>query len=162
MKFTTAKASRIAAIIVLLVAMIFFGFKRERFLLVFDNETVFRFLNKYPKTAVTDYKKEMGGLMGFSLSPKLLSSVLFSLLYLALTSLIVQAIFKNKKYTRLTAFIFLAYMIVCFGLIQLGALGVDYRLSIGLSHYLEDLFLSPFPLMILIPAFIIADRMKAA
>jgi hypothetical protein len=35
-------------------------------------------------------------------------------------------------------------------LILLNGVGVDYRLSAGLAHYLEDLFLSPFPLLIII------------
>ena len=147
-------------IAVLTDSMIYFGFKRERNLLVFSSDTVFTFVHKYPRVAPTDYKKEMGGVLGFKLSPKLTSSILFSLIYLVLTSAIVQLIFRNRKYTRITIFLFAVYMVVCFVLIQVGALGVDYHLSVGLSHYLEDLFLSPFPLMLLIPAFMLASKME--
>lgn len=50
----------------------------------------------------------------------------------------------------MTAIFFAAYMIICFILITLNGVGVDYRLSAGLAHYLEDLFLSPFFIMVFI------------
>lgn len=151
---------RYFGIAVLTAVMIFYGFKRERTLLVFDSHSVFRFVNKYPRLAPTDYSKEMGGVLGFSLSPKLTSAILYTLVYLILSSAIIHLLFRQKKYTKITALIFVIYMIVCFGLIQLGNLGVDYHLSVGLSHYLEDLFLSPFPLMLLIPAFMIGSKIQ--
>ncbi len=153
-----SKTFRVSGIIILLCLMIFYGFKRERFLLVFDASTLFKFLNRYPRTSITDYKKEMSGLMGFSLSPKLISSVLFSLVFLILTTLIIHLSFRKSVFTKITASLFLIYMILCFFFLQLANYGVDYRLSAGLSHYLEDLFLSPFPLMMLVPLFLLADR----
>jgi hypothetical protein len=153
------KAIRFTGIAILIITLIYFGFKRERYLLVFDGHSVVKFLNKYPRIAATDFKKEMSGLIGFSLSPKLTSSILFSLIYLVLTSLIIQLIFSRKKYTYITIALFAFYMVICFLLIQLGNFGLDYHISFGLSHYLEDLFLSPFPLMLLIPLFIISEKM---
>jgi hypothetical protein len=153
------KILRIAIIVILVIVMIYIGFKRERYLLVFDSDTFLTFIRKYPRLAPTDYKKEMGGVLGFSLSPKLVSAVLYSIFYTFITSLIIHLSFLKKKYTKITALLFAIYIVVCFLLIQLGNFGVDYNLSVGLSHYLEDLFLSPFPLMLLIPVFMIGDRM---
>jgi hypothetical protein len=147
------KSARWAVVFVLTVLLIYFGFKRELYLLVFDSHSFLKFLNRYPRVAVTDFKKEMSGMLGFSLSPKLTSSILFSLIYTVLASAIIYFIFLSRKYARFTAIIYISYMIVCYMLIMAGNAGVDYRLSYGLSHYLEDLFLSPFPLMLLIPAF---------
>jgi len=121
-----SKVIRYIVIAVLTVVMIYFGFKRERNLLVFNTHSVFKFVH----------------------------------IYLILTSAIIHLLFKQKKYTKITAGLFAFYMIICFALIQLGTFGVDYHLSVGLSHYLEDLFLSPFPLMLLIPAFMISKRMQ--
>lgn len=154
------KFLRYTGIASLVLLMIFFGFKRERYLLVFDSHTIFKFLNKYPRIAATDFKKEMSGLLGFSLSPKLTSAVLFSIVFLILTTAIIHLIFLKKKYSVITAAVFIIYIVLCFLLIQLGNYGLDYNISFGLSHDLEDLFLSPFPLMLLIPVFMIGEKLK--
>lgn len=151
---------RYAGIAALVILMIFFGFKRERFLLVFDGHTIFKFLHKYPRISATNFKKEMGGLLGFSLSPKLTSSVLFSIVFMILTTAIIHLSFLKKNYSLITASLFIVYIILCFLLIQLGNYGLDYNISFGLSHDLEDLFLSPFPLMLLIPIFMIGEKLK--
>jgi hypothetical protein len=57
---------------------------------------------------------------------------------------------NNVFLAKITTLLFLGFMILCFVLILLNGAGVDYRLSAGLAHYLEDLFLSPFPLLIII------------
>jgi hypothetical protein len=54
--------------------------------------------------------------------------------------------------------VYALYFMVCFALITIGNLGVDYRLSYGLSHYIEDLFLSPFILMMLLPLIFFQKR----
>jgi hypothetical protein len=60
--------------------MLFFGWKREDQLIVL-NKSGFQFLNKYPKTEITNYNNEIGNLLNFNISPKLQSSVFFSLIY---------------------------------------------------------------------------------
>ena len=51
---------------------------------------------------------------------------------------------------KITGVAYLIYMILCSVLLKMGDMGIDYRLSTGLSHYLEDLFLSPFLILALI------------
>ena len=57
---------------------------------------------------------------------------------------------KKKLFGLLTLIIYTVYMTGCFALIIIGNLGIDYRLSYGLSHYIEDLFLSPFVVMMML------------
>jgi hypothetical protein len=154
------KLTRFLAIGILVCLMIYFGFRRERYLLIFDRHSLFKWLNRYPRIAATDFSREMRGLIGFSLSPKLTSSILFSLIFTMLSALIIHFIFVSSRYTKITIYTYALYIIFCFLLIQLGNFGLDYKISFGLSHYLEDLFLSPFPLMLLIPAFMIASKMN--
>lgn len=143
-------------IIIAAALMVWLGFKRERYLMLPAKGLNIEFINKYPRKAVTDYEKEMAGLSGFSLSPKLTSSILYSISFALLTGLIIHLAFLNKKYTVITLLLFLAYMIVCFLLILSKNAGLPYELSVGLSHSIEDLFLSPFILMLLIPSFYLA------
>lgn len=133
----------------LFLFIIWIGFQRELKLLVIQNSSL-TFINKYPRTSVANYEAEMKNMGSFHLSPKLQSSVFFSLIYLFTSSLIVYLVSNNKFLAKTTALLFLCFMILCFFLILLNGVGVDYRLSAGLAHYLEDLFLSPFPLLIVI------------
>jgi hypothetical protein len=134
---------------VLFVFIVWIGFQRELKLLVIQGSAL-TFINKYPRTSVANYETEMKSMGSFHLSPKLQSSIFFSLIYLTVSTLIVFFVSNNKFLAKLTAILFLAFMILCFFLITLNGIGVDYRLSAGLAHYLEDLFLSPFPLLIII------------
>lgn len=142
---------RITLIVLLIIALLVMGYFRERYLLVFDPDTIFSFIKKYPRTAITNYKNELKNFIGFDLSPKLTSSILFSLFFATDVSIISHLLIREKSFTRLVILLYVIYMIICFILIVLGNVGLNYRLSIGLSHYLEDLFLSPFILMFLIP-----------
>lgn len=92
----------------------------------------------------------MKGNFGIRLSAKLQSSVLFSLLYAFFAASILGLFARSAKIARLTVLVYLLYMLLCFVLLKLGEAGADYRLSTGLSHYLEDLFLSPFLLLALL------------
>lgn len=145
------KTLRIGGITLISVILLVTGYFRERYLIVVDPETILTLIRKYPRIAVTNYQNEISNLTGFSLSPKLTSSILFSILFTIYVAAIVHLLFLNLKFTKLIIGLYLSYMVVCFILIIIGNAGVDYRLSIGLSHYLEDLFLSPFVLMLLIP-----------
>jgi Mn2+/Fe2+ NRAMP family transporter len=92
----------------------------------------------------------MKSLGSFSFSPKLQSSVFFSLCYLIASSALIGLISKKKSLAKTNAIFFAVYMFVCFILITINGMGVDYRLSAGLAHYLEDLFLSPFFILVFI------------
>lgn len=135
--------------VLLFIFIVWIGFQRELKLLVVQDSSL-TFINKYPRTSIANYEAEMKSMTSFHLSPKLQSSIFFSLIYLATSTLIVFLVSNNKFLAKLTAILFLAYMVLCFVLITLNGLGIDYRLSAGLAHYLEDLFLSPFPLLIII------------
>jgi hypothetical protein len=133
----------------LFIFIIWIGFQRELKLLVVQNSSL-TFINKYPRTSVANYEAEMKNVGSFHLSPKLQSSIFFSIIYLITSTLIVYLVSNNVFLAKITTLLFLGFMILCFVLILLNGAGVDYRLSAGLAHYLEDLFLSPFPLLIII------------
>ncbi|CAN5521477.1 hypothetical protein BH11BAC2_BH11BAC2_17740 [soil metagenome] len=153
------KIFRAIAILFCIILLIWLGFMRERHLLVFNIHDYFHFINKYPRIAATDFKRELGGLFGLNLSPKLQSSLFYSLLFTAISTAVIQLGFRNVFYTKLTGVLYLSYILLCFILIMLGNAGFQYHLSFGLSHYLEDLFLSPFILMILAALFVFAEKL---
>ncbi len=139
--------------------MLFFGWKREDQLIVL-NKSGFQFLNKYPKTEITNYNNEIGNLLNFNISPKLQSSVFFSLIYIVLSYLII-VFYSNDKYLgKLIVFSYLIYMVLCFVFITIYNLHVDYRLSSGLAHYLEDLFLSPIILMAFVAIYHLKEKLN--
>jgi hypothetical protein len=141
---------RLTGLFLLGTALIWTGYKREHKLLIIE-EGVPVFINRYPKPAVAVFEKqEMKGTLGIKLPAKLQSSVLFSTLFLLLASAILGIYSRSKKVAFVTAAAYMGYMVLCFLLLKLGDMGVDYRLSTGLSHYLEDLFLSPFLILALI------------
>lgn len=132
------------------LGLIWTGYKREHKLLIIE-EGVPVFINRYPKPTVANFEKnEMKGTFGFRLPAKLQSSVLFSILFLLFASGILGIFSRSKRVAMITGIAYLFYMVFCFILLKLGDAGVDYRLSTGLSHYLEDLFLSPFLILALI------------
>jgi hypothetical protein len=66
------------------------------------------------------------------------------------SSLLIGLISMRKSLAKITAFFFIITMFMCFILISLKGIGFDYRLSAGLAHYLEDLILSPFFILVFI------------
>ena len=153
------KYFRIPVLIILTGGILILGYIRERYLLIFSSDMVFTLIRKYPRVSATNFKNEINNFWNLNFSPKLLSSILFSIAFAVLTSLIVYLLTKNKVWGKLILLVYVLYFIVCFVLIVIGNLGVDYRLSYGLSHYIEDLFLSPFILMMLLP-FIFFEKTK--
>lgn len=145
MKMVNNISSPLRWLLIVLFAIILInvGFKREKKLLIIE-KGIPTLINRYPKKDVAIFeKKEMKGTLGIKIPAKLQSAVLFSLLFMVLGTAILflysQSIFIAKVITLL----YFGYMILSFLLLKLGDIGVDYRLSTGLSHYLEDLFLSP-------------------
>lgn len=147
---------RWSLILILTLSMIWVGFKRESKLLIIEKGIV-TFINRYPKPTVAKFEKtEMKGTFGIKLPAKLQSSVIYSFLFFFLGTGILLLYSRSVFIAKVVSLMYLIYMVVCFALLKLGDLGVDYRLSTGLSHYLEDLFLSPFliiALAVLIKAF---------
>lgn len=137
------KTIRYSLIAFLLLMLIAAGFARETKLLVFRDGFI-HLINRYPKAPTTSY---------FSMSPKLQSSILFSLLFTSLSAGILYLLTQSSRIATATVIIYLSFMALCFVLLKLGSAGVDYRLSTGLSHYLEDLFLSPFLILATIVLF---------
>ena len=137
-------------LILLFSGMVWTGFKRERHLLIIE-EGIPTFIHRYPKPQVAEFEKnEMKGNFGIKIAAKLQSSVLFSLLFMTFAASILSIYSGSLNIGRITVVFYSLFMILCFLLLKLGDMGVDYRLSTGLSHYLEDLFLSPFLILALI------------
>lgn len=136
--------------VLLTAGLVWTGFQRERKLLIVE-AGVPMFIPRYPKHTVAEFERTgMKGTFGVKLPAKLQSSVLFSLLYAFFAATILGLFARSVKIARLTVLVYLIYMVLCFALLKMGDAGVDYRLSTGLSHYLEDLFLSPFLLLALL------------
>lgn len=152
------KYLRIPLLLNLIAGILILGYLRERYLLSFSSDTVFTFIKKYPRLSPTNFKNEMNNFWIFHLSPKLLSSILYSLFFCILTGLVVYLLTKRRHWFHLILIIYAAYFLICYFLIAIGNAGVDYHLSYGLSHYIEDLFLSPFILMMLLPLIFLQKR----
>lgn len=130
-------------IILFTLTLVYVGLKREKKLLIIESGTP-TFINRYPKKSVSEFEKTiMKGTFGLKIPAKMQSAILYSLLYLILGSFILFMYSKSVFVAKVIALLYLGYMILSFLLLKLGDIGVDYRLSTGLSHYLEDLFLSP-------------------
>lgn len=143
------QAIRVLLLVSCILLLIWAGFTREWKLLVIEKGFP-TLINRYPKPPTGDYGMQLKGIFSFQPSPKLQSSILFGLLFTALSTAIIGLLTLSKRYAALTAVLYCSLLFLCFVLLQLGATGVDYRLSIGLSHYLEDMVLSPFVVMVLV------------
>ena len=142
------------------ISLIYIGFKREKKLLIVE-KGIPTFINRYPKKNVSVFEKTvMKGTFGIKVPAKIQSAVIFSLLFLILGSSILFFYSKSLLIAKVIALIYLGYMLLSFLLLKLGDFGVDYRLCTGLSHYLEDLFLSPLIFLAVI-AFIKAFGIQA-
>lgn len=134
---------RWSLIILLSVTLVYVGFKREKHLLLIE-KGIPMFIKRYPKKEVAVFEKTiMKGNFGIKIPVKMQSAILFSFLFLLLGSSILFLYSKSVFIAKVIVLLYLAYMVVSFLLLKMGDMGVDYRLSTGLSHYLEDLFLSP-------------------
>lgn len=143
---------------VLAAGMVWTGFKRERNLLIIE-EGFPTLINRYPKAQVAEFERnEMKGSFGFKLPAKLQSSVLFSVLFMLFAAGILTLYSGSLKTGKITIAFYLVFMLLCFVLLKMGDAGIDYRLSTGLSHYLEDLFLSPFLILALIVIIRVTNR----
>jgi hypothetical protein len=142
-----------------LFVLLFFGWKREDKLLVISQKG-FHFLNKYPKTEITNYTNEVSNLVSFQLSPKLQSSIFFSIIYIALCYLVLVMHTRDKYLGKILVATYLIYMGLSFVFLTLYNFKVDYRLSAGLAHYLEDLFLSPLILMAFITIYHLKEKLQ--
>ena len=147
-------------ILLFTLSLVYIGFKREKKLLIVE-KGIPTFINRYPKKNVSVFEKTvMKGTFGIKVPAKMQSAVLYSLLFLIMGSSILFLYSKSLFIAKVIALLYLAYMLLSFLLLKLGDLGVDYRLSTGLSHYLEDLFLSPLIFLAVI-AFIKAFGIQA-
>jgi hypothetical protein len=147
-------------ILLFTLSLVYIGFKREKKLLIVE-KGIPTFINRYPKKNVSVFEKTvMKGTFGIKVPAKMQSAVLYSLLFLIIGSSILFLYSKSLFIAKVIALLYLAYMVLSFLLLKLGDLGVDYRLSTGLSHYLEDLFLSPLIFLAVI-AFIKAFGIQA-
>ena len=137
---------RILLISILTISLFYFGFKRETKLLCFDNYKLV-FKERFEKQTTTNYQSEVKSLTRFYFSSKIQSVCFYSLIFGLLTASILFLLSNSKQIFKYVLFGYLAYMLLSFFLIKIGSAGVDYRLSIGLAHYLEDLFVSPYILL---------------
>jgi len=153
--------TRGAILVLLSTGLLWAGFKREKRLLIIE-QGIPTFINRYPKPAVALFEKtQMKGTLGIRLPAKLQSAVLYSLIFMFLSALLLMIYLKSVTAGKLIIVFYLFYMTACMILLKLGDMGVDYRLSTGLSHYLEDLFLSPFIILAFVAFAKTFDKMKA-
>lgn len=139
--------------------LLFFGWKREDKLLVIS-QSGFHFLNKYPKTEITNYSNEVSNLVIFHLSPKLQSSIFFSIIYIILSYLVLYFHTQDHYLGKIMVVAYVLYMVLSFVFLTLYNFNIDYRLSAGLAHYLEDLFLSPLILMAFISIYYLKEKLS--
>lgn len=143
-KSVLPKPIRVAGMVLMALLLIWTGYSREKKLLLIEQGRPI-LINRYPKPDVVRFEKEkMKGNLGLKVPVKLQSSVLFSLLFMLLSAGLLYLYSQKNSVAKAVIVLYTFYMIICFALLKLGQSGVDYRLSTGLSHYLEDLFLSPF------------------
>jgi hypothetical protein len=110
--------------LLLFILLLFFGWKREDKLLVVS-QTGFHFLNKYPKTEITNYTNEVSNLASFHLSPKLQSSIFFSFIYIILCYFILALYTSDKYLSRISVVAYLLYMILSFLFLTLYNFKID-------------------------------------
>ncbi len=89
-------------------------------------------------------------------NPKWISSIIYSILYLALSALCIGLLFNKKNFTLITVGVHLLIMFVAVFLIATGLLIHSFH-SIYLSaEYLKNLIQSPLLTLILIAGFLLA------
>ena len=142
----------------IIIALLIFGYVRERYLLVFGSEKLFTFINKYPRLSATDFKKEINHLWALHLSPKLISSILYSIVFALLSTAFTYLITKEIFFIKLVFAGYGIYMAASLLLIIAGNFGVTYPLSYGLAHNIEDLFLSPFIIILILPIVFLKNK----
>jgi hypothetical protein len=139
---------KIILIVLLGLLMLFLGFQRESKLLCIKHG-VPTFIERFSGQTKTDYHSEMNNASGFKISEKLQSVLLFSIIFSLITSTIAYLLSNSIQVFKIILISYLIYMLISFILIILGNKGVDYRLSVGMAHYLEDLFVSPYIILLI-------------
>ena len=96
---------------------------------------------------------------------KWILTMLFSFAYLFLTCLVIHILFRVKKYVLMTIYMFAAIIFISFVFYTMGLLinwDLQFTDQSKTGYRLARIFMgvvqSPFPLMILIPAFMLSER----
>lgn len=82
------------------------------------------------------------------------------MIYILLSYLVLVFYSRDKYLGKILVASYLLYMVLCFIFITLYNFKIDYRLSAGLAHYLEDLFLSPLILMAFITIYHLKEKLQ--
>ena len=139
-------------------ALLFFGYSRDlifksinKILQSSDHHTIdtlprfLQFLENYDHTTL--------------LNIKWLLTILFSLIYLAITIIAIQLLFKNKKYIRIIFTVYIVIILISALFIGLGLLFKNTSETMyEFARYLMGIAQSPIVLMILIPAFKLSEK----
>jgi len=97
------------------------------------------------------------------LSLKWLLTLLFSIVYWGISTITIYLLFKNKRYNRITSFLYLAVIFLSGIFIATGFLFQSSAETMyEFARYLMGMAQSPIILMILIPAFKLAEKDKVA
>ena len=90
---------------------------------------------------------------------KWLLTILFSILYLAISIFCIKILFENKKFIRITIIVYIALTAISAIFMTLGYFipGISHNMY-SFSRYLMGMAQSPIILMILIPAFKISEK----
>jgi len=139
---------RIPLLVCISTIIFWLSFKREDKLIVLKNYHL-TFINRYPKEQVTNYDNVMKNLNNFVVPSRLQSSIFFSLFILISVTIFLYLLSLSSFIAKFSIILYFTFMVICFILIKLGSIGIKYQFSIGLSHDIEDLFLSPLFVMAL-------------
>ena len=142
------------------VALVFFGYYRD---------FVFKKINALMQAWDHDMDYTMPPSMRFLESYeyatleniKWLLTVMFTLIYLAISLFAIKVIFNTRTYRNITIGAFIGVTVASGILILLGLIfhSASYKMY-EFARYLMGMVQSPIALMVLIPAFIIAEREK--
>lgn len=146
-------AIRISILIVLLAGIFTVGFVKQKFILNFTNSTYSFFLPRQAPN-LQAYPSTLSGISERIIQdPRWVSSVVYSFLYILLSTSFIYILFRYKIYIKLTLFIYAVLIVISWFLIMIGNTFQSYKLGYGLSQNIKDLIQSPFVLMVLIPLF---------
>ena len=147
-------------IFLIIVALVFFGYYRD---------FVFKKINALMQAWDHDMDYTMPPSMRFLENYEYatleniewLLTVMFTLIYLAISLFAIKVIFNTRTYRNITIGAFIGVTVASGILILLGLIfhSASYKMY-EFARYLMGMVQSPIALMVLIPAFIIAEREK--
>ena len=149
------KYRKIAALAIFLLLFFFAGYFRD-FLFVNTNLQLYKLSsNKAEGEGEVDAALHIITSVSYNqlYIAKWIMTIIFCLIYLGISYLIVQLLFKEKKYRNITITTYGILLFISFLVTVIGYFINDNTWTYKLSRYLMGIAKSPIVIMILIPAF---------